>query len=154
MLELDASGLGCEAPVGLGVVLVAVFDPGGDLAFEGLLIWNAAIEALAGEDRQFWGFPQIEPRPMLGCVHPLKALDEAASFRCWEGLVERRLGVDVQVVLKQRDQVGVREVVVGDLLENVGIIFWVCRSVTLTCRQPSRGANIMKRLATPLRWYS
>ena len=59
---------------------------------------------------------------MLGCVHPLKALDEAASFRCWEGLVERRLGVDVQVVLKQRDQVGVREVVVGDLLENVGII--------------------------------
>ena len=26
---------------------------GGDLAFEGLLIWNAAIEALAGEDRQF-----------------------------------------------------------------------------------------------------
>ena len=60
---------------------------------------------------------------MLGCVHPLKALDEAASFRCWEGLVERRLGVDVQVVLKQRDQVGVREVVVGDLLENVGVIY-------------------------------
>ncbi len=53
MLELDASGLGCEAPVGLCVVLVAVFDPGGDLAFEGLLIWNAAIKALAGEDRQF-----------------------------------------------------------------------------------------------------
>src|SRR5271166_6975683 len=66
---------------------------------------------------------QIEPRPMLGRVHPLKALDEAASFRCWEGLVERRLGVDVQVVLKQRDPVGVREVVVGDLLENVGIIY-------------------------------
>ncbi len=35
---------------------------------------------------------------MLGCVHPLKALDEAASFRCWKGLVERRLGVDVQVL--------------------------------------------------------
>ena len=60
---------------------------------------------------------------MLGGVHPLKALDEAAGFRCWEGLVERRLGVDVQVVLKQRDQVGVREVVVGDLLENVGVIY-------------------------------
>ncbi len=43
----------CEAPVGLGVVLVAVFDRGGDLAFEGLFIWNAAIKALAGEDRQF-----------------------------------------------------------------------------------------------------
>ena len=34
---------------------------------------------------------------MLGCVHPLKALDEAASFRRWEGFVERRLGVDVQI---------------------------------------------------------
>ncbi len=54
---------------------------------------------------------------MLGGVHPLKALDEAAGFWCWEGLVERRLGVDVQVVLKQRDQVGVREEVVGDLLD-------------------------------------
>lgn len=31
--------------------------------------------------------------------------------------------MDVQVVLKQRDQVGVREVVVGDFLENVGIIY-------------------------------
>ena len=29
----------------------------------------------------------------------------------------------IQVVLKQGDQVGVREVVVGDLLENVGIIY-------------------------------
>ena len=65
---------------GLCVMLVAVIDPGGDLAFEGLLIWNAAIKALAGEDRQF-RLRQIEPRPMLGCVHPLKALDEAAGFR-------------------------------------------------------------------------
>jgi hypothetical protein len=47
VLELDASGLGCEAPVGLGVVLVAVFDPGGDLTFEGVFIWNAAIKASA-----------------------------------------------------------------------------------------------------------
>ena len=30
----------------------------------------------------------------------------------------------------------------------------VWRSVTLTWRQPSSGANIMKRLAVPLRWYS
>ena len=90
---------------------------------------------------------------MLGGVHPLKALDEAASFRCWEGLVERRLGVDIQIVLKQRDLVGMRKVVVGYLLENVGVIYGGM-SVTFTCRQPSRGANIMKRLATPLRWYS
>ena len=60
---------------------------------------------------------------MLGGVHPLKALGEAAGFRRREGLIERRLGVDIQVVLKQRDPVGVREVVVGDVLENVGVIY-------------------------------
>jgi hypothetical protein len=30
----------------------------------------------------------------------------------------------------------------------------VWRSVTFTCRQPSSGANIMNKLATPLRAYS
>src|SRR5208282_2286856 len=54
---------------------------------------------------------------------PTQSAGRAASFRCWEGLVERRLGVDVQVVLKQGDQVGVREVVVGDLPQNVGVIY-------------------------------
>jgi len=32
------------------MVLVSVFDPGGDLAFKGLFIWDAAIKALVGED--------------------------------------------------------------------------------------------------------
>src|SRR5262249_14221173 len=40
-----------------------------------------------------------------------------------EGLIKRRLGVDVQVVLKQRDLVGMREVVVGEFLENLGVIY-------------------------------
>src|SRR5271165_163765 len=102
VLELDASVIGREAPVGLGVAEVAVFDPGADLADEGFVVWDAPIEALGSQDGEF-GFCQIEPRAMLGGVDPFEAADEAAGLGRGEGLVERRLGVDVQVVLEQRD---------------------------------------------------
>ena len=46
MLEFDASILGCEVPVGLGVVGIAVVLPGGDFLDEGLFVGNPAIEAL------------------------------------------------------------------------------------------------------------
>jgi hypothetical protein len=44
--EFDASVRGCEVPIGLGVVGIAVLLPGGDLLSEDLLIGYAAIEAL------------------------------------------------------------------------------------------------------------
>lgn len=81
MFEFDPSGFGCEAPVGLGMMLVAMFDPGCDLASEHFLVGDAAIKALAGEDRQF-RLCQIEPGPMLGRIHPFKSLNEAASLWC------------------------------------------------------------------------
>ena len=53
MLEFDAGVVGGEVPVGLGVAQVAVFDPGIDLAPEGVLVRDAPIEALAGQDGEF-----------------------------------------------------------------------------------------------------
>jgi hypothetical protein len=46
VLELDAGVVRGEAPIGLGVAEVAVFDPGADLADEGFVVWDAPIEAL------------------------------------------------------------------------------------------------------------
>ena len=121
MLEFDAGVIGDEAPVGLGVVPVAVFDPGIDLASEGVIVGDAPIEALASQDGEF-GFRQIKPGPMLGREDPLEAVDQAARLSGGEGLVERRLGVDVQVVLQQRDALGLREVGVGDVPQDVRIV--------------------------------
>ena len=50
MLEFDASVRGGEVPVGLGVVGIAVMLPSGDFVDEGLLVGNAAVEALGRED--------------------------------------------------------------------------------------------------------
>jgi hypothetical protein len=44
----DASIFGGELPVGLGVVGIAVLLPSGDFLDKGLLIGNAAVEALRG----------------------------------------------------------------------------------------------------------
>jgi hypothetical protein len=46
MLEFDARGGGGELPVSLGVVGIAVLLPGGDFVDEGLLVGDAAVEAL------------------------------------------------------------------------------------------------------------
>ena len=46
MLEFDTCVGGCEVPIGLGVVCIAVVFPGGDLLDEELFIGDAAVEAL------------------------------------------------------------------------------------------------------------
>jgi len=107
MLELDAGVVGGEAPIGLGVAEVAEFGPGADLANEGFVVWDAPIEALGSQDGEF-GFCQIKPGAMLRRVDPFEAVDEAARLGRGEGFVERRLGVDIQVVLEQSDDLGIR----------------------------------------------
>jgi hypothetical protein len=46
VVEFDASVWGCEVPIGLGVIGIAVLLPGGDFLDEDLFVGNAAIEAL------------------------------------------------------------------------------------------------------------
>ena len=46
MLQFDTNIWGCEVPVCLGVVGIAVVLPSGDFLDEGLFVRNAAIEAL------------------------------------------------------------------------------------------------------------
>jgi hypothetical protein len=46
MPEFDASFGRCEVPVGLGVIGISLLLPGGDFVDEGLLVGDAAIEAL------------------------------------------------------------------------------------------------------------
>ena len=46
MFELNASVLGGEVPIRFGVIDVAVVLLGGDFVDEGVLVGNAAIEAL------------------------------------------------------------------------------------------------------------
>jgi hypothetical protein len=88
-LESDAGVVSRELPIGLGVMFVAMVPPGSDLSFDDLLIGNAAVQALAGQNAEF-GFGHVEPTSMFGPVVPFEPFDQAACLFGWEGRVERR----------------------------------------------------------------
>lgn len=69
----------CELPIGFGVVLVSVVLPGGYFFVEGLLVGDAAAQALPGQNGEF-GFGHVEPASVLGRVMPFEPFDEAARF--------------------------------------------------------------------------
>src|SRR6516165_2191937 len=94
---------------------IAVGLPGGNLVNEGLLVGDAAVEALGGEDAEF-GFGQIEPTAVLGGVVPFEPLDQPSGFGSRKSLVKGRLAVDVEIVLDQHDRLFVREMSIGQVL--------------------------------------
>src|SRR5271166_2780317 len=53
---------------------------------------------------------------------PFEALGEAARFGGRKGLVERRRLVGVEIVLDEDDLLGIGEVDVGDLLQDMGVV--------------------------------
>ena len=87
MLEFDASVWGCEVPIGLGVIGIAVLLPGGDFVDEGLFVGDAAVEALRPQDAEF-RLRQIEPAAVLWRVMPFESLDQPPGFGGRKGLVE------------------------------------------------------------------
>ena len=87
MLEFDTSGLGGELPVSRVVIGISVMFPDGDFVDEGLLVGDAAVEALSGEDTEL-GFRQIESAAVLGRVVPFEALDQPPGFGGRKGFVE------------------------------------------------------------------
>ncbi len=97
--------MSCELPIGLGVVLVSVALPGGHFFVEGLLVGDAAGQALPGQNGEL-GFGHVEPASVLGRVTPFKPFDEAAGFGGGEGGVERGRRMGAQVVLNQHDFLG------------------------------------------------
>ena len=87
MHEFDTGSFGCELPVCLGVIGIAVVFPCGDLFDESLFIGDAAIETLSGEDAKF-GFGEVEPTAVLGRVMPFEALDQPSCFGGCKGFVK------------------------------------------------------------------
>jgi hypothetical protein len=87
-------------PVGRGVLAVADSFPCLDLFLQHLLIGDAAVEALGGENRAF-GFRQIQPTPVLGCVVLREPFNKAAGFGGGTGVVKRGRRMRVQVVLDE-----------------------------------------------------
>ena len=87
MLEFDASVRGCEAPIRLGVIFVAILFPGGDLVGKDLLVGYAAVETLGRQDGEL-ELGQIEPAAVFRRVMPFEPLDEPPGFGGREGLVE------------------------------------------------------------------
>ena len=86
-LQFYAGVGGSELPICLGVTLVAVFLPGGDFADQGLLVRDAAAQALGLQNAQF-GCSHIQPAAMFRRIVPLEPFDQPACFGGGKGFVE------------------------------------------------------------------
>src|SRR6516162_3223257 len=78
-LELDASGICCKAPIRLGLTAIASAQPSLDLPFQSLPVFDASVEALGDQNRQF-GFGHVQPASMFGRVVPFETLNQAACL--------------------------------------------------------------------------
>ena len=105
-------------PLGDGVIFVSVADPGGDLVADCLLVGDSAVETLRGEDAEF-GYGQVDQFPSWACM-PFEALDQTPGLGGGKGFVERRGGVGVEIVLDEDDRLGLREVDIGQVFQNMG----------------------------------
>src|SRR5450755_3368176 len=99
MLEFDAGVLGCELPVGFGVMGIATSLPCGDLVDEDLLVGYPAVETLRRENGEF-GFRHIEPTAVLWRVMPFEPLDETSCLVWRKSLVQRCGFMGVEIVLR------------------------------------------------------
>ena len=101
MLEFNPS-IGCgELPVGLGVIGIAIVLPSCNFVYQGLLVRNAAIEALGRKDAEF-GLCHIEPTAVLWSVVPFEPFGQPPCFGGGKSLIERSLGMGVEIVCVQR----------------------------------------------------
>ncbi len=116
-------------------------------------IRNAAVEALDRQNAEF-GLRHVEPTAVLWRVMPFEPLAQPSRFGGGEGRVKRRRRVRREIVLHQHDLRRAGKMRVGQVLERVSVIDGGVTVGDFTQRQPSSGANIMNRLATPLRSYS
>ena len=86
-------------------------------------------------------------------VMRFEALDESPGLGGGKSFVERCGGVGVEIILDEDDSFGLREVDVGEVFQNVGVIDSGAAVGDLDVATASSGANIMNRLATPFREY-
>ena len=91
---------------------------------------------------------------MFGRVVPLEPLDQPACLLGGKSLVERSWLVGTEIVLHEHDLLGFGKVAVEQFLENPRIIQGGVAIGGLDLSPAPNGANIMNRLAVPLRSYS
>ena len=88
--------LGVELPVDGGLGSVALPDQGLDGSPKGLLIGESLPQAAAGQYAEL-DFRHVQPTAVLGGVVKLQSFRNPTGFRRWEGLIQRRRAVGVQV---------------------------------------------------------
>src|SRR5215218_4209076 len=146
--EFDAGILGCELPFDLRSGGIAPLRPAGDLALEGVLMGDAARQALARQDAQL-DLSLVQPGAVLGRVVDLEPVRETLGLLGRERLIAAGRGVRVELVQhsfsvsRSRPSSSARMNKAQSLRQR-----W---SVTAMWRQPARGSQARNRLATPLR---
>lgn len=104
--ERDAGVVGGEAPVDGNVAGVPVLLPSDDFRDEDLRIGNAAVETLATQCAEF-GLGHVQPAAMLGRRMDFPLVGQAFGFGGRNGGLQRRRGMDVQVVQHQHNLLGI-----------------------------------------------
>ena len=100
MAQLTSRILGSESPVYPGTGAVPVCFQGLDFPFESVFIRDTAVQTLPAEHAQFH-LRHIKPTAMFGSVVELQLLKDSPGLGWFEGLVQGRRSMGVQVVQHQ-----------------------------------------------------
>ena len=95
-MEFGSGVLGVEPPVDGGPGGVALGDQGLDFPPEGGFVGEPLLEAAARQYAEL-DFRHIQPTAVLGGVVKLQPLGDAPGRRRWEGLVQGRCPMSVQM---------------------------------------------------------
>ena len=144
--------LGIEPPVDGGFCGVALLLQSLDFLPEGLLVGKPLFEARAGQNAELY-LRHIEPTAVLGGVVKLQPLGDAPGLRRWEGLVQGRCPVSVQIVQDRPHHLGFR---VGFIHQPAHLVGEVLHGAPFGDRHmpPARGSQARNRLRVPSRRYS
>ena len=157
LFSLTRASAVVNLPIRPGVVLVPRAFPGGDFLDQGLLAPGCAGRDTRGRQHATeFGFSPISSQlAVFGCVVATRTARRAAVLSGGGRFRRGEAGLWVlRLSCIEHDLRGLGEVRVGQFARGPGHNPRRRGApVTLTCRQPSSGANIMNRLAVPLRSY-
>ena len=101
-----------------------------------------------------FGLGQIEPTAVFWRVMPFEALDQPPGLGGRECLIEGSFAVDVEVVLDQDDDLGVGEVGIGEVFQDMSIIHGSVSIGDLDVAPAFERREHHEQVGVPLRWYS
>ena len=152
-LQLDTCISRGEAPIYRSLMGVAFGFPRQSFTSQKIPIRDMITQTLSTENTEF-NLSHVEPTAMLGSIVKLQPVQYTSGLGWLKGFIQGCRFMGVQVVFNQDASLGIREMLMNQLIYARSPIRFGVLFSDLTCRQFNSGAKNMNRLAVPSRRYS